>query len=268
MKAFPLLVVLWLSFSCTAVKETEGACAPGRAFQLAPPQCIADSVLFFHAATMTLELDYPGVAIYYTDDGSAVTPSSRPYSGPIRIDASQTIRARAFHPDLLASEAVSRQFKKVSTAGRNAKVAIHPEAHPSYPGSDPRSLVDLQKGGLSFRNDNRWMGFQADTVGIILSLEEEKAVKAVALSVLEDHGSWIFLPGSAEVLSDGKTLGRQEWPAAVSAAPPGLRFLEIPLAETKTKKLEIRIINRQAIPDWHPGKGTPPWFFIDEILVE
>ena len=30
----------------------------------------------------------------------------------------------------------------------------------------------------------------------------------------------------------------------------------------------VVIENMDSIPEWHPGKGTLPWLFLDEILVE
>ena len=267
MKPLPALFLLSFLFSCSAVRETEGALPSGMIFQLASPQCRVDSLLFVNAASLSLELDYPGVTIRYTDDGGDVTENSREYTEPILAAHSTFIRARAFHPDFLPSEAVSQQVQKISGATRNASVAARPEAHSSYPGNGPQSLVDLQKGSAAFRNGNYWMGFQADTIDFNLSLDAEKTIRSVTLSVLEDNGSWIFLPKRVEVFVKGQFAGSREWPAAVSPAGPALQFLKVPVAEISGSTLEVRVTNWPAIPDWHPGKGTPPWFFIDELLI-
>ncbi|MCB0551556.1 MAG: chitobiase/beta-hexosaminidase C-terminal domain-containing protein [Phaeodactylibacter sp.] len=267
MKPLPALFLLSFLFSCSAVRETEGALPSGMIFQLASPQCRVDSVLFVNSALLSLELDYPDVAIRYTDNGEDVSLNSRLYTGPIRVSTSGAIHARAFHPDFLPSEIVSRQVRKISAAALNASVAVHPEPHSSYPGNGPRSLVDLQKGSAAFRNGNYWMGFQADTVDISLSLDTEKPVGLVTLSVLEDNASWIFLPRSAEVFVDGKLVGRKDWPASTSPGTSALQFLEIPVAGTTGSTIQVRVANWPSIPDWHPGKGTPPWFFIDELLI-
>lgn len=263
----PIAFLLLLLFSCSTAKETTGELTPRITFQLAKPQCRVDSVLFVNSATLYLELDYPGVTIRYTGDGSEVSANSRRYTGPIRINDSGVINARAFHSDYLSSETISRQFRRVNGATKNAKVEVRPEAHSAYPGNGARSLADLQKGGLGFRSDNRWLGFQSDTVLISLALEEATAVSSVTLSVLEDHGSWIFLPQRVEVLIDGKTVARREWPGAASAGNPALKFLEVPLTSATTNNIQVRVANWHSIPDWHPGSGTPPWFFIDEVLI-
>ena len=262
----PLFLLLLLQ-SCTAVKETETLYTPSSTFQLANPRCTFDSTLFFRSAILSLELDYPGVTIFYTEDGGAVTQNSPRYNGPVLIDTTKTICARAFHPDFLPSETVALRFKKMSTTARDAKAGTYPEAHSDYPGNGPQSLVDGQKGGVNFRKGNNWIGYHADTIDIDLSLDGEKKISSVALSVLEDNGAWIFLPRSVEVFANGALAGREEWPAPAKGGPAALKFLEIPVTEIKTDNLQVKVINWKHIPDWHPGKGTPPWFFIDELLI-
>ena len=265
--ALTLLFFSLLLQSCTAGKETETVYTPSTTFHLASPRCTVDSVLFLNSATLSMELDYPGVAIFYTEDGSAVTRNSPRYNGPVHIDASKTISARAFHPDFLPSETVALPLRKMSTAARNAKVVVRPEAHSTYPGKGPQSLVDGRKGGVNFRNGNFWMGYQADTVEVSLAFDREKAIESATLSVLEDNGAWIFLPRCVEVFANGKLAGREEWPVPVAAGPAALKFLEIPVTKTTTNNLQVKVINWKHIPDWHSGKGTPPWFFIDELLI-
>ncbi|MCB9351119.1 MAG: chitobiase/beta-hexosaminidase C-terminal domain-containing protein [Lewinellaceae bacterium] len=265
--ALTLLFFSLLLQSCTAGKETETVYTPSTTFHLASPRCTVDSVLFLNSATLSMELDYPGVAIFYTEDGSAVTQDSRRYSGPVHIDASKTISARAFHPDFLPSETVALPLKKMSTAARNAQVGVRPEAHSSYPGKGPQSLIDGRKGSANFRNGNFWMGYQADTVEVSLAFDREQVIESITLSVLEDNGAWIFLPRCVEVFANGKLAGREEWPAPVAVGPAAMKFLEIPVKRTTTNNLQVKAINWKHIPDWHPGKGTPPWFFIDELLI-
>ena len=65
-----------------------------------------------------MELDYPGVAIFYTEDGSAVTRNSPAlqFRVPVHIDASKTISAPGFSSGFLPSETVALPLKKMSTA--------------------------------------------------------------------------------------------------------------------------------------------------------
>jgi len=53
---------------------------------------------FAAAQSVTLSTPTTGASIYYTTDGSAPTTASSPYSGPIRVESSTTLRAMAVAP--------------------------------------------------------------------------------------------------------------------------------------------------------------------------
>jgi hypothetical protein len=87
-----------------------------------PPAIQGDLVLFQDEAEVTLSCRTGGAAIHYTLDGTEPTEASPLYEGPFRIDASCTIRARAFRDGLQPSPAVSRTAHKLfyqPTADRN-----------------------------------------------------------------------------------------------------------------------------------------------------
>jgi len=64
--------------------------------QLSPPQAVVDSVFFTETATVRLELDYPGVALRYTLDGSPVGSKSSVYKGPLALSQSATVAQKLF----------------------------------------------------------------------------------------------------------------------------------------------------------------------------
>ena len=105
-----------LSFKLSAkpVPEREGLPAPY--------SIQGDLVLFEKDAEVALSCRTAGAVIRYTLDGTEPTEASPLYAGPFRIDASCTIRARAFRDGLQPSPAVSRTAHKLfyqPTADRN-----------------------------------------------------------------------------------------------------------------------------------------------------
>ncbi len=86
------------------------------------------------------------------------------------------------------------------------------------------------------------------------------------LSTLLNHGAWIFLPEKIEVRTK-KASFVADWEIPILEQTKGLTYLTVPLEGVKTKRLFITIQNAKAIPDWHSGAGTPPWLFIDEIII-
>ena len=116
-----------LSFKLSAkpVPEREGLPAPYSLTTepfVCPPAIQGDLVLFEKDAEVALSCRTAGAVIRYTLDGTEPTEASPLYEGPFRIDASCTIRARAFRDGLQPSPAVSRTAHKLfyqPTADRN-----------------------------------------------------------------------------------------------------------------------------------------------------
>lgn len=71
---------------------------------------VATGTTFYSATNVTLSCATEGATIYYTTDGSRPTPSSTPYTGPIEISATTTVKARAYAPDLGPSGIVTAKY--------------------------------------------------------------------------------------------------------------------------------------------------------------
>ncbi|MCR5839724.1 MAG: DUF2341 domain-containing protein [Kiritimatiellae bacterium] len=65
-----------------------------------PTVDVESGVTFYPTTNVTLSCATGGATIYYTTDGSRPTASSTPYTGPIEISATTTIKARAYAQDL------------------------------------------------------------------------------------------------------------------------------------------------------------------------
>lgn len=78
------------------------------------PKLSVSSPQFVNAATVTVESGSESLEVRYTTDGSDPTPSSRKFMGPIKVDATCTLRAAAFHENRIVSDIVSAPLEKVS----------------------------------------------------------------------------------------------------------------------------------------------------------
>ncbi|HZZ71366.1 MAG TPA: chitobiase/beta-hexosaminidase C-terminal domain-containing protein [Pirellulales bacterium] len=63
-----------------------------------PVKILPESDVFITTQTVTLACDTRGVKITYTLDGTEPTPHSARYTGPFEIDATRTVKARAYRP--------------------------------------------------------------------------------------------------------------------------------------------------------------------------
>ena len=133
-------------------------------------------------------------------------------------------------------------------------------------------MIDRKKGTTNFRTSH-WMGFTGGDLTTLIEFEKKTNIQKVTASLLSDHGSWIFMPDSIEVYcsEDGKDFtlkNTKRLNSTKEGDTTGLHFEEVTFPKDKAKFVKVVLKNISSIPDWHDGKGTPPWLFIDEILIE
>ena len=254
----------------TSCKEKEIVVyAAAEIFELADPKIEVDSLLFNTSAKVSAVFNMEGTEIRYTTDGSEVTADALLYQRPLTVNEATEFSFRAFHSDYVQSKVVRTRLLKVKNDVSTAKVSLTPQADSNYRGPGAKGLVDLQKGTTQFRAGTHWMGFQGDQIRILLDFENETSISKLIVSSLNDHGSWVFLPKSIRVFTDRKEqIGRMSIPLPTAVEPKSISLLDVPVIAGSYKSIEVHIDLLETIPQWHQGKGTVPFFFIDEILVE
>ena len=76
------------------------------------------------------------------------------------------------------------------------------------------------------------------------------------------------MPASLEVSSEGKSIGKATFPNSTNEDTAKSTFVTCAVQPGNYQSISLTIHTLEAIPDWHPGKGTPAWLFIDEILIQ
>ncbi len=265
-KITPLISIFLLLF-CGCKNDPAKHLAPNGSFELSIPQVEVDSIFFNQSASVKFHLNHPETEIYYDFGDNEVTRNSNKYVGPVIIDTSTKISARAFHKEFLPSESISSDLIQVKDYSDKVKVLLNEPAHQNYPGNGNQNLLDLKKGSTNFRLNNYWMGFQRPQVLIDLQFENEETIQSITLSNLKDHNSWIFSPKTIRLMSGNEILAEQQIDRPESHQPTKMSLTKVHLQTArKLKNLTVQIINEE-IPEWHAGKGTMPWLFIDEILI-
>ncbi|MCL6267090.1 chitobiase/beta-hexosaminidase C-terminal domain-containing protein [Flagellimonas myxillae] len=269
---FPNQIGLFLTgvlvVSLIACKSDKTDYLSANSVQLAPPSITVDSALFKDSALLQLQLAEPDAVIRYSLDGSAVTEDDLIYSEPIQLTNTAAIKVKAYHPQYAASEEQQMHVRKLARDISRATAEVDPEPHTNYPGNGALSLIDGQKGSLNFRKGGYWLGFQDTQLTVRLIFESEIEVSRVIISILQDQGSWIFAPQSISVGSNGLELGSKTLENSSKEGKKALEYIEVPINKSNNQEYTITINPLAEIPDWHPGKGTLPWTFIDEIMVE
>lgn len=265
MRYTTLLISIAMLVACNLEKPSFGAAGN---FQLAEPLLTVDSLLFKNTSQISMTLGFPNSEIRYTTNGTAVEASSELYTGPLTLDRSATIKAKAFHSDFKSSEEATIQVTQIANNISNAIIDLSVPPHENYKGLGAVGLTDMQKGSLQFRSGNQWLGFQESSVTINLTLATKMRLSILKVSSLQNQGGWIFAPKKITVFSELKQIGELLLDNAADKQENQLKIITVPLTEGDYAQLKIVVTSLEKIPEWHPGKGTLPWLFLDEILVE
>jgi len=258
-------------FFCAACSEKLSLVQQDQ-IHLSNPIIESDSVFFTQDLRVKVGLGLENVEIRYTLDTSEPNLTSNLYSDEIILKESAKIKTRAFHSDYLPSEIVSAQFIKTRTSNLIKSIKLNREPHEKYQGVGVSGLTDYIKGTKDYKSSS-WLGFSGGDLEIIAETTDKELVSQLILSFLSHQSAWIFLPESIEIY----TANQQEDYTLVSTknvviteenSESELRFVELDFSKQEAKFVKIIIKNISEIPAWHAGKGTPPWLFIDEVLLK
>ncbi len=236
-------------------------------FQLARPLLQYPSVFFTNEVAVEMAFAEPNTQIRYTLDGQEPTENAPLYTQPVRITKGfTTVKARVFSKVYKPSDVIEATFIK---DGLPIESLENTAPNQKYKGTGAMTLID-NKGGSTNLSSKTWLGFQKDTVEIVMHLHKKEKVKNVLVNLLRDYGSWIFLPKKIEVyafkndafqLVDNKAF-KQDNKVSGAACVPIVFALK---SGIKTDQLKIQLHLVKQIPDWHAGKGNKSWIFIDEV---
>ena len=236
--------------------------AKNEMFQLSTPQIEVDSLLFVNSTTINVQKGIPNSKVFYQ-----IEEKIKELSSPLELFNSTKVVIWAEHPEFQKSDVQEVQVVKISDALANAEIFIDKNPHSSYSGNGATTLIDLKKGTTNFRTGKKWLGFQEKSVDISLQFPKAITISKVQLGVLIDHGSWIFMPSSVEISSNGKTIGESSFANAANEDTSKSTFVTTTVKTGSYHDITLTVNALETIPEWHPGKGTPAWIFMDEILI-
>ncbi len=246
--------------------------ANSQAFQIASPRLVYDKTFLVKPERVRAAMEIPGAVVRYTLDGTKPESNDPILKEELMISGTATLKARAFHPDFKASEVIAADFFKVPKSFPVKDIRLIADPSPKYPGSGPAGLVDLKKGSENNFSSSAWMGFNGQDFDARVTFKKAQTISQVTVSLLSNPGAWIFAPRQIEIYAsdDGKdyTLHKaMKYEPTRSDDPGGQHYEAIRFPTLKTKYLRV-LIKDHPIPEWHPGKGTPAWLFVDELIFE
>ncbi len=267
-----LLILLNTTFFWAQSPEKNNQYELIKSFQLSKPSIISSSIFFEDTVTIQFILNMDDVTFHYTLDGTMPSKQSPLYNQNITLKKSSVVQVRAFHPDYKPSEISKLHYFKINKKIKIKHIKLSRNPSENYPGIGKEGLVDLIKGSHDFRS-NKWMGFNGGALEILIELEKRTCINQVTASLIQDHNSWIFTPKLMEVYTSKNGKKFKKVDSLITNCPTieannGFQFLSSSFKKEKSTFVKIKLISLEAIPDWHPGNGSPTWFFIDEIIIE
>jgi len=216
--------------------------------------------------SLTLGSDFTDGKIYYTIDGTEPTLSSFNYTSPIKITKNALIKAAYFENNVRKSNIIEQQFYINKVTGKSITLKDPPDNRYNYGGSF--TLVDGIKGMIPWYG-KEWLGFKGTDCDAVIDLGKTESFSKVSIDVLNDEGSWIYLPKKVELyISDDGINFTKVKDVQESEIAEMKREIEIEIGEVSARYVRIAAENFGMVPSGKPGEGHSAWLFVDEITIE
>jgi hypothetical protein len=218
--------------------------------------------------TFSMQDIAPNSRIYYTLDGSEPNQQATPYSSPISIDTTTTVKAIAVGAKGKTSQATEATYRLIPN---NWTVKISSKYSNQYTGGGDEGLIDGIRGTTTFAS-GEWQGYQGQDFIATVDLRKETEIHSLGAGFLQVAGSWIWMPTFVqfEVSDDGVNFRRVvdiKTDVPVTDMSPVKRDYERDIPPTRARYVRVHGYNLGKIPSWHPGAGGDAWIFVDEIMI-
>jgi hypothetical protein len=220
-----------------------------------------DSVRFKHPM--------PGAIIRYTLDGSAPDSLHSPaYTTPLHFSKATRIRTIAVRQGWLTSDTTDHTFF-VRSAIMPSFTRFVQFPDKNYTAQKEATLFDNRKGDPSnFREG--FIGSKENPLELLCGFTEAKQVGEVLVSTLKNTGSYIMPPQRVELWAGQDTLNMKKISEVIPLQPAQHQMNRIDLQRLPVsgsyRYFRLKLLNVQKLPNWHDGRGTKGWVFLDEVF--
>lgn len=210
-----------------------------------------------------------GVELKYTLDGKEPDSSSSLYTAPFWIDSSFKLAVKAFKKGWLPSKPVNSQYFKAGIPISKASLLTPPD--PKYALHADKILIDLDAGDPGDFG-TRALGYQKNDAIVVLDMGKPTEIHGLKVLNLQNIGAYIFPPVQMQVLGSNnmqewKQLSNQRYAMPIKMTGASTPFLHLNFPASTYRYLKFSAKPIPTLPEWHPGKGQPGWFFMSELVV-
>ena len=258
-----------------AVQIVVGDNLENAVLKLNKPIIEQDSTIISDHINVPLKHFLKGVTIKYTlDDTEPDSINSPTYSRPIVLTTNTTLKTKVFKKGWIASDVIQKSFYKSELNPDNITLITQPDS--KYIGSGGQTIIDHELGDVNFGN-GKWLGYMKTNMEFIMRFNKATPLNEVIFNTLINTASYIFPIQTIqmEASEDGKQYKQiqsvdftnitKAYSKETNINQTQAFKLKVPKGKTyKYYKFTLR--NLKQLPQWHPGKGTPAWIFVDEVF--
>ena len=238
------------------------------------PSIDQDSSIIKEHLDINIKHGLKGTIIRYTLDGTEPDSlGSAIYTKPLRFTKSTIIKAKAFKTGWLSSDVIQKTLYHSTIHPDTVFLLTHPDK--KYIGTGARTLFDYEIGEKNFGN-GKWLGYKDANMELVFGFKKKTSIKEAYVNALVNMGSYIFPIVSIRIYgsNDGKNytiLNTTSFPTLHKDSPANINETQSFYCPIKkpTPFLYYKMVvqNLKKLPEWHPGKGTPAWIFMDELFL-
>ena len=194
------------------------------------------------------------------------------YSQPLLIKESTGRMAMLVSGDKQLSSVTQKFFFNKATG---KKITLTTPADKKYPGNGAFTLVNGVQNEMGLNRSTEFLGFSGTDMEAVIDLGKTTDVSKVIVHILEQNGSWIYLPSQVKVIFipdiDFTENDLKNFPSTTKRVDP----VEDKAAKTisaeniqRCRYIKVTVKNFGIIPSGNAGAGNPAWLFVDEIEVQ
>ncbi len=211
-----------------------------------------------------------GVELRYSTNGSDPDSCiSDIYKEPITLHKHTTVQVKAYKKGWTSSEVEKAFYMKAGMKISNTQFLTPPD--PKYQAGFETLLYDLDLGDAKDFS-SKWLGYQKNDALMILDLGYERKVEEVIVNALYSLRAHVFPPTNITVWGSTDQKNWKLLDELQNETPKKFIRTDSYLQTLQFKPTTIRYIkllgkHLKQLPAWHPEKGKPGWFFLNEVIV-
>ena len=214
--------------------------------------------------TVSLQSSLPGARIFYTTTGSHPSSKSNFYISPFTVQKSCILKALLYDEKMQPTGRVFQQQFSVHKA-IGAAVSLRHKPVVRF-NTNAGALVNGLAGNNRY-NNGQWIGFNSDSMEIVIDLGIVKNIRSVRMNFLNYHWQRMWAPVLLEVFASADSVNFKKIYTQKQFPVNGINEVNAAVRATATKYIKVIAVNKGTIPAGEYGAGSKALLMVDEIII-